>query len=78
MLYSDGKIGNGDMMPDYRCIVPNCRFNKKITHADAKFFRNHLQEHHFEKIANIALGTSCDFKDILRALELKSRVAVTA
>lgn len=61
-------------MPDYRCFFSNCRFSKRILNADIRFMDTHLEEYHFEKIANIALGQSKEFKEMVRVFERKSRV----
>ncbi len=72
------KLGMVLWLPDYRCIFPVCKFNKRITNSEASFFRNHLKEHHFISISNIALGTSNDIGLVVRVLELKSRVVLNA
>ena len=74
MLCPNGETRDGDVMPDYKCIIPNCKFNKRITYSEARFFRSHLEEHHFDKISKIALGTSFDFKEVVRILEEKSKI----
>ncbi len=61
-------------MPNYRCIFPSCRFNKRVTYSDSSFFHKHLEDNHFDKISSIALGTSTEFKEVVLLLEEKSQV----
>ena len=74
MLCPNDQTRDGDVMPDYKCIIPTCKYNKKIIFSEARFFRKHLEENHFDRISVIALGTSFDFKEVVRILEEKSKI----